>query len=228
MEKNILQAKKRKITGKKVKQLRSQGLLPANIFGKGLTSQSIELPEKDFFKLFNKVGETSVVYIKLDGTEELPTLITNLQFDPITRSLLHVDFHKISLTEKVTARVPVVPTGDSKAISDKIGSLLTLLSEVEVEALPSNLPEKIEVDISSLKNIEESLKIKDIKVDSTKVTILSDPEQELFRIEPLVSKEAEELAKEEKEKAAAAVPAPEETQNAAPADASKAEETQKE
>jgi large subunit ribosomal protein L25 len=141
---------------------------------------------------------------------------------------LHVDFHKINLTEKVTANIPIVAIGDAKAVSDKIGSLLTLLSEIEVEALPSNLPEKIEVDISGLSNVEESLKIKDIKIDNTKITLLSDPEQELFRIEPLVSKEAEELAREEKEKAAATSPALEEPQTSTPEDAPKEEEKQAE
>lgn len=212
MDKYVLKAQKRKVFGRKVKKLRQEGLLPANIFGKKIKSQSVTVAISEFLKVFEKTGETSLVEIELDG-KKLPVLITNVSYHPVTGLPLHADFHQVDLKEKVTANVSLELVGEAPAVKDKIGVLLKILNDIEVEALPADLPEKISVDVSSLKAIDEAVKISDLKIGSG-IKILTDPLLEIVKIAPLVSKEAEQMAKEEAEKQAAQVAASEATPQA--------------
>lgn len=207
MEKHTLIVQKRTITGKKVKNLRKQGLLPGNIYGKGVTSTAVEVNIKEFEKLFSKIGETGLVYLELAG-ESHPVLIHQVQLSPTTDLPLHADFYQVNLKEKVTSQVPIELVGEAEAVVNKIGVLLTLLDEVEVEALPTDLPEHLELNITSLKEIDEELKVKDLKVDKEKVEIKSDSEQTIVKIGSLVTEEMKkEAAAEAAAKAAAAATA---------------------
>lgn len=201
MAKQTIVAQKRNLLGRKVKQLRVQGLLPANIFGKKVKSQSVSVSLKDFSKIYQTAGETTLVEIDLEG-KKLPVLISNVSFHPVSGLPLHADFHQVDLKEKVTANVPLEIMGEAPAVKDKIGVLLKNLDTLEVEALPENLPEKISIDVSQLKAIDESIKVSGLKAGDG-VKILTDPDLELVKIAPLVSKEAEAMAKEEAEKQAA-------------------------
>lgn len=214
MEKQKLASKKRTITGKKVKKLRKEGILPANIYGKNIKSQAVSVDLKEFQKVFEKAKETTIIDLKIEGEEKpRPVLIHNPQFHSVTGLPLHVDFYQVSLKEKIKASIPLLFMGESPAVANKEGMLLTLLNEVEVECLPSDLPEKIKVDVSSLKKVEDELKVKDLKVDKTKIEILTDQNLGVCRIEPLITEEvkkemeAEAAAKAaaEAEKAAAGV-----------------------
>lgn len=205
MEKLQLKTSKRSTVGRKVKTLRRQGQLPANVYGKKVKSQAVQVEEKEFAKIFSKARETGVVELILDDGKR-PVLIHNVQRHPVSGKILHVDFYQVDLKEKVTAKVPVAIVGESPAIKDKVGVLLTLVSELEVESLPTDLPEKIEIDISHLSAVDQTIKIADLKV-SQKIKILADSSKELVKVAPLVSKEAEQMAKEEAQKAAAVVAA---------------------
>src|SRR3989344_3575021 len=206
-----LSAKKRTILGRKVKQLRKDGLLPANVFGKKIKSQAVTIHAKEFIKIFADAGESVLVDLGLDG-KKTPVLIKNVSYNPITGAPVHADLHQVDLKEKVTAHVPLEIIGESPAVKDKIGVLLKNLDELEVEALPNDLPEKIEVEISHLKAIDESVKISDLKIGSG-VKILTDLELEIVKIAPLVSTEAEKMVEEQAaaQAAAAAEAAPEVT-----------------
>lgn len=205
MEKIQLKAGKRTVTGRKVKKLRAQGQVPANIYGKHIKSEAVELAIKDFTSVFAKAGATGLIELSL-GSETRPVLIHKVQYHPTSNEPLHVDFYQVNLKEKVTAKVPLILTGEAPAVKDKVGVLLHTLSVVEVEALPTDLPDKIEVDVSGLKVLQDHIKVGDLKVN-TGVSILSDKELEVVTVAPLVSKEAEKLAKEEAEAAAAAAAA---------------------
>ncbi len=222
MEKLVLKAEKRTVSGRKVKSLRKQGLLPGNIYGKKIKSKAIQISEKDFAAIFAKAGETGLVEL-LVGEEKHPVLIHNVQYHPVTDAPLHADFLQVDLKEKVTAKVAVVLVGESPAVKDKTGVLLTILSEIEVEALPADLPDKLEVDISNLSAVDQSVKVEQLKV-SDQIKVLADPKLEIVKVAPLVSKEAEKMAAEE---AAAAAAAAAETAAAAtetaPAEAVKSE-----
>lgn len=199
MKRLQLDVQKRELVGKKVKRLRREGLLPANIYGKDVKSISVQVPVKDFDKVYKEVHETGLLDVAL-GTDIRPVLIHNVQLDPRTSLPVHADFYQVNLKEKVKTMVPIEPTGEPKAVTDKLGLLMQPLNEVEVEALPEDLPEKIEVNVEALLAIDEQITVADLKV-SQAVTILTDPGQVVFKIGALISKEAEELAKEEATKA---------------------------
>lgn len=179
MEKIILKAKLRKLVGRKVKLLRKEGILPANIYGKKIKSESIQIDLKEFLDVYKKVGDTKLFYIN-----ERPVLVANIQKNPVSDALLHVDFHQVDLKEKVEAKVPVELTGESPAEKQSIGTVVQYINEVEVEAFPTNLPEKFVVDISKLTEVDQAIFVKDIKVDKSKVEIRTDVESILAKVEP--------------------------------------------
>lgn len=194
MKREKLAVTKRKITGKKVKQLRRDGILPANIYGKDFKSVSVQVPLKDFEKVYKEAGETGVVDIDLD-TKTIPVLIHSVHEDYLG-NLLHADFYKVNLSEKVKTMVPVLVTGEPKAVADNIGLLMNITTEVEVEALPTDLPENIEINVENLANVGDQITVADVKAPQG-VTIITDPGQVIVKIDELVSKEAQEQASEE-------------------------------
>lgn len=202
MKRPKLVVEKRTVLGKKVKKLRREGILPANIYGKEIKSLAVQVPLTEFEKVYKETGETGL--LDLEVNKELhPVLIHNLQIDPLTRSPLHADFFQVNLKEKVKTMVPVVTLNEAKAVTDKLGILLQPLSEVEVEALPEDLPEKIEVDVASLSAVDEQITVSDLKLPKG-VEILTDSSQVVVKIAELVTKEAEAQAAEEAAAAEAA------------------------
>jgi len=194
-----LKVNSRKLTGRKVKQLRAQGILPANIYGKGVKSVSIQQPLKDFIVAFKQVGETGILELTIDKeTKPRPVLVHHVQQHPVTDEILHVDFRQVDLTETVTVKIPVEITGEAPAIT-KGGVLIQLINEVEVEALPADLPDKFTLDVSHLEEIGQGLSLKDLKV-SPKVKLLAE------KLEELVVK-IESPTKEEEVKPVEAAPA---------------------
>lgn len=188
MERPKIQAKKRTILGRKVKKLRREGLLPANLYGNKVKSQALEIPIKEFQKVYDQVGESSLVDLMVDG-EAKPTLIHNVQLHPVTDEPLHADFHQVSLTEKTTATVPIELIGESPAVEAKIGILIQPISEIEVEALPQDLPERLTVDISKLAQVDDAMTVAEINIDKTKVEIKANLEEVVVKIEPLAKEE---------------------------------------
>jgi len=192
MDKIILNAEKRDIKGRKVKRIRSEGILPANIYGKKVKSTSIKIKARDFEEIFKKAGETSLVEINLDK-EKRPVLIHNVQMSPITDKPIHIDFLQVDLKEKVTAEVPVELIGESPAEKQGVGTVVQYINEIEVEALPMDLPEKFELDTSILKDINNAIFVKDLKVkDKDKVDIKNDPEGIIAKVEE-IKEEVEEV-----------------------------------
>lgn len=198
-----LKVEKRKISGRRVKKLRQKGILPANIYGKKVKSQAVQVPLKEFERVYQKAGETGVVELLFGKGKPRPVLIHNVQTHPVTDQFLHADFHQVVLTEKVTADIPIAMVGSSPAVEEKKGILLMTLDEVEVEALPADFPDKIEVDVSNLAEVDQEVRASQLKLPK-KVTLLTDPNLIVCKISPLVTKEAEELAKEEEAAAEAA------------------------
>ena len=188
MKRHKLAVEKRKITGKKVKKLRREGFLPANIYGKDIKSLSVQVPYKDFEKVYKEAGETGIVDVEI-GSEIKPSLIHNVQQDYYNHKLLHADFFQVNLKEKVKTMVKVVAVGIPKAVSEKLGLLLQPLSEVEIEALPTDLPDKIEVQVESLAEVNAQITVGEIKAPLG-VTILTDASQVVAKIGELISKAA--------------------------------------
>lgn len=199
MARQKLVVEKRKIFGKKLKKLRKEGILPANIYGKNIKSLAVQLPHKEFEKVYKEARETGLIDVEIDG-ELRPSLIHNVQRDSFRNLTLHADFYQVNLKEKVKTMVPVVATGVPKAVSDKIGLLLQPLSQVEVEALPEDLPENIKVNVERLAAVGDQITIGDINPPKG-VVILTDKSRVVAKIGELVSKEAQ--AQQAAEKAAA-------------------------
>jgi large subunit ribosomal protein L25 len=176
MEKVVLKASKREVTGKQVRALRRAGQLPAVIYGRHIENPiSISLDTRDTTRILAKVSSSSLVTIDIDG-KEIPTLIREKQRDYIKNRLTHIDFLAVSLTEKLTASVSIELTGMSLAVKDFNAVLVTGLDQIEVESLPSDLPERIVVDISSLLKVGDAIHVKDI-ILSDKIKVLSSPEE---------------------------------------------------
>jgi large subunit ribosomal protein L25 len=201
MKRYKLKVEKRKVLGKQVKKLRREGILPCNIYGKGIKSTAVQVPQADFDAVYKEAGETGLVDVELDG-KLTPVLIHNMQKD-FRGNVLHADYFQVNLKEKVKTMVPLQIIGEPKAVLDKVGLLMNILSEVEVEALPEELPENIEVNVEHLANINEQVTVADLKVPAG-VTVLTEPEQVISKIGELVTKEAQEEAATEAAAAEAA------------------------
>lgn len=225
MQKITLKADKRTVLGSQVKKLRRQGIVPANLFGKTIDSQAIQVSSVDFNRVYKEAGETSLIWVMVDGEEkERPTLVTSVHFNPITGEKLHIDFHQVNLKEKVSANVPVEIVGESELVKANTAVISQSLNEIEVEALPTDIPESITFDISSLKEIGDQLKVSDAKV-SSEVEIKTDPDQMVVSLQE--PQKEEEVPVEEE----AAEGTPETESGAEPkaeGEAPKAEEVAKE
>lgn len=198
MDKLSLKAEEREILGKKVKRLRQDGFLPGHVFGKGLQSEAVAVSRKDFLKIFHLAGETGLINLTIGEEKIKPVLIREVQYDPIKGVPIHIDFYQVNLSQKVKVAVPLSLVGE-EIESVKLGEaiLLQTLNEVEVEALPADLVEKIEVDTSKLKNIDDAITVSELNYDRTKLTLHADPEATVVKLAPAVTAQMEKLLEEE-------------------------------
>lgn len=174
-----LQVQKREILGKKVKSLRKQGLIPAELYGHGKENSHLSVSAKEFNKVLKEAGESTVINLVLDK-KKIPSLIHDVQLDPISQVFEHVDFYEVRMDEKIKTSIPLEFVGESPAIKQG-GVLIKSLKEIEVEALPSDLVSHIDVDLSELKEVHSSIYVKDLKV-SDKIKVLADLENAVATI----------------------------------------------
>lgn len=176
--------------------LREQGLVPAVLYGPGADSLSLVLNTKEIEKVAKEAGENSLVSVKVEGDGSHTVLIHDMSRHPVSGDLLHVDLYKVNLKKVVTAAVPLVFVGDAPAVKDLGGILVKNIYELEVEALPTDLPHQLEVDLASLKAIEDHITIADIKVPS-EVKILANASDIIVVVAPPRAQEELEAAPEE-------------------------------
>ncbi len=212
MDRLSLHAQERIILGKKVKNLRKSGKLPGHVFGKGLETEHVSVDGKTFLKVFEEAGETGLIDLKIGsgnlpaGRQEIrPVLVRGVQYDPVSDLPVHIDFYQVNLSEKVKVPVPLILIGEQPE-SVHLGETIVLqtLNEVEVEALPADLIEKIEVDQGLLKEINDAITVGQLSYDREKLTISADPEEIVVKLAPAVT---EEMKKQMEEEAAAAAAA---------------------
>ncbi|MFA6250754.1 MAG: 50S ribosomal protein L25 [Candidatus Shapirobacteria bacterium] len=176
-----IEAKLREVKGKKVKNLRNQGLTPSTVYGKGMESISISVDSKILQKTLEEVGSSGLVNLKVED-KEYPIMFRNPQYHPVEGNVLHVDCYKVNLKEKIKAMVPIELVGESSSV--KNGNVLVeVANEIEVEGLPTDLPERIEVDITKLAEVDAMITVADLIVDTTKITILTDMDQVIVKTE---------------------------------------------
>lgn len=184
-----LTAETRATLGKKVKQLRKDGKMPANVYGKHIESRAIQVTYTDFLAMYKELGETGIIDLIIDG-KAVPVLIKNPQVNYKSHTPYHVDFYQVNLKEKIKTFVPVKLVGEPKAVADKLGLLMQVLQEIEIEALPESLPEAIEADTTSLEEVGDMLEVTDLTAPEG-VTILTTADQVVAQISELVQEEKE-------------------------------------
>jgi len=209
----VIKAKKRKQIGKKVKDLRKQGILPAILYGPGIKNLPLEIDSKEFEKILREAGESSLIKLQIGDekmkNKEFTVLIHEIERDPLTLKPIHIDFYQPKLKEEVEALVPLIFEGESKAVKELGGTLVKNISEVKVKALPLNLPKEIRVSIDKLKTFEDEIFVSDLKLpEGVKilkgpreiVAFAAPPEKVEEELEKPIEEKVEEVEKVEKKK----------------------------
>ena len=189
-----LKAQTRKLLGRKTKQLRKEDLIPAVIYGHNIKTKPIQVDLKTFSKVFKEAGESSLVNLEIDKEKPTSVLIHDLSYHPLTSKIIHIDFYQVKAHEKLTADVELKFIGESPAVKNLGGILVTHLKRVKIECLPQDLIHEIEVDFSQLTSYGDEIKIKDLKVPE-RIRILEDGELIVVNIEEPAKEE--EVVKEE-------------------------------
>lgn len=191
-----LAAQTREARGKQVKAVRAEGNVPAVIYGHGIESQSLSVGQRSLTKVFGEAGSNKMVSLSVDDGKPYNVMIHDVQTDSRTGQILHADFYKVKMNEKIKAEIPLHFTGESTAVYKLEGSLIQGLSTVEVEALPANLPESIEVDITVLDDFDKTIHVSDLTIPGN-VELLTDETELIAKVEPPRSDEELEALDED-------------------------------
>jgi large subunit ribosomal protein L25 len=196
-----LAAEHREVTGKAVNRLRHAGRLPAVVYGHGEPSTNVSVDTHEFELLRRSTGPNALVDLSVDGKKAKPVLIHGVQVHPVNRRPLHVDLFLVRMTEELTVDVPLVPVGQSLAVSTLNGTLLHPTETVRVKALPDRLPQSIEYSIESLVDFDAAIHVSDLEIPSD-VTLLTDADEIVAKVQaPRI--EVEEVPVEVEEEALA-------------------------
>ncbi|MDY6877513.1 MAG: 50S ribosomal protein L25 [Chloroflexota bacterium] len=187
-----LTAEKRSVLGKQVRQLRRQGWVPAVMYGHDFVSMPLQFEAGNLTRVLSQVGGSQLIRIKVKGQKQPEmALVRDVQRDCIRGTLMHVDFYRVMMTERLTAEVPLSITGESPVMERKEGILLHGISTIEVECLPGDLVDAIEVDLSDLVEIDQALYVRDLAVPAG-IEVLTSLEEMIVRVAPLEAEEEEE------------------------------------
>lgn len=190
MEKTVINATRRPVTGKKVGALRREGKLPAVLYGYKVEATPILLDHREASRILAPLSKSHIVIIALDGKEH-SVLVREKQKDYLKNSLIHVDFQVVSMTEKIRTNVPIVLEGVSSAVKDYNGVVVSNLTEVEVEALPGDLPESFVINIARLASLGDSILVSDLE-HAGNVTILTPQEEVVVNVTGTAAEESAE------------------------------------
>ena len=210
MEKIELKATNREIVGKKVRFLRREGIIPVHLFGHGIESAALQCDAVKLRQVLAQAGRTKLIGLKLDRAKKPRNVVVReIQKNPITGELIHVDFYQVMMAKKIKVEVPIVLTAEVPALKSKENMLLQELNSLTVECFPDQIPDRVELDPSSLTEAGQAIQVKDIMVGGG-VTVLNDPEQMVMKINLRPVEKIEEEVVEAVAEAPEAVPSPEE------------------
>ena len=184
MDVPTLKLDRRTLTGKKVRSLRRQGVIPVHVYGAGIEPVNLQVDDRTLNRILPQVGSNipvSVEYEEQDG--ENICFVREIQRHPVTESVIHVDFLKVDVTQTIAAEVPVVLVGAAPAVTQMAGTLLQNVQSLSIEALPMNMPAEVSVDISSLVDFDTTIAVGDVEVPGD-VTVLNDPGDAIVRVAP--------------------------------------------
>ena len=221
MDDLTLEAAKRSVLGKKNRFLRRQGITPAHIFGHNIKSQALQCDTLQLKRIMAYAGTTRLISLRIGGEKQPKSVfVREIQRDAVGKQLFHVDFYQVKMGEKIAVEVPIVLVGEAPAMKVKGRMLAHGITSLDIGCLPDKVPPQIEVDISTLEELEQAIHVKDIILDPD-ITVNVDPEQLVVKVTEAVVKveEVEEVAVEEEVAAEAEVEAPaEEAQEKPPAE----------
>jgi len=182
MEQIELTVRERRIAGKQVRQLRREGQVPAVIYGHGVEPMSLQVERQELRRVLAEAGLSHLIALHLeDGEAPRLALIRDVQRDVLTRDITHVDFFQVKMAEKITTVVPLRLVGESPAVGQQGGILLQGVTEVEIECLPGDLVDVIEVDLGRVAELERELTVADLVVPDN-IEMLTDPEEMVVRV----------------------------------------------
>ena len=178
----VVAAEPREVLGKQVNALRRQGIVPAVVYGHGRKSQAIQIDARTFDELRRTISRNTLVDLKIGSGRAVPVLLQGIHEHPVKRHAIHVDFFVVKMTEELHVDVPVNHVGESLAVEKLGGTLLHLREHVSVSALPVDLPHALDLDITSLRDFDAVLHVRDLVVPSG-VTVLTDADEPLARVQ---------------------------------------------
>ena len=194
-----LVADKREVLGKKVRFLRRQGLIPANLYGRAKESLALQMQIKDFQQALVIGGRNAVMEVKVNGEKTARTaVVRGLQLDPRTDQLLHVDLYEVDVTQSITAEIPIELVGESPAARGTDAMISQSLVFIAVEGLPTDLPRSIQVDVSALLEIDQEVRVRDLSVSSD-ISVLTDEDRLVLKVSRGRIAVEEEIVAEEEE-----------------------------
>ena len=177
-----LQAEPRTIMGKAVRHLRQQGLLPANLTGNSMTPLALQVRGSDVDRMLKAFGRTTVIQLTIASLAAPRTaMLGSVQRDPISGAIKHIDFIQVDLTQKMRASITLHVVGESPAVKNNAGILLQLMNQIEVEALPDDLPKDIEIDITALVNVDDAVYVRDLSLPAG-VVVFADSGDAIVRV----------------------------------------------
>jgi large subunit ribosomal protein L25 len=192
-----LVAERRVLFGKKVKRLRREGQVPAVMYGHGFDPVPLQFEERNLQQVLSHVGGSQLIGVKIKGEDQQEmTLVRDVQRDPIRLNVLHVDLYRVEMTERITAEIPLEIIGESPVVESGEGILLQGVSTIEVECLPGDLVDALEVALSDLVELDQSLHVRDLAIPSG-IDVLTDMDEMVARVVRPVSEEALEEELEE-------------------------------
>ena len=176
-----IKANRREITGKASRKLRHQGLLPAVIYGQRAGGASIQLDMRDFERVYARTGRTQLIDLVVEGGRPHKVLVREVQVSPRSNTLLHVDFHQVSLRERLQVDVPIVVTGVAEPVRAGEADVLQVAHTLKVDCLPTRIPEAVEVDVSVLTQVDAAVRVADLHLPEG-VTAVADPEDLVVKL----------------------------------------------
>ena len=197
-----LTANKREITGKAARRLRRQGRLPAVVYGHSVAATTIDVDAHEFERVFTRTGKTQLIDLVVESGRPSKVLVKELQISPRRNTPLHVDFHQVSLREKLQVEVPVVVSGEAQPVKAGEADVLQVIHTLRVECLPTDIPEAIEVDVSGLDHVDAGIRVSELQLPDG-VTAVPDPEELVVKLAArrVTAAEEEEVAGEAPEEA---------------------------
>ena len=194
-----LTAEKREVLGKKTKHLRSEGKVPAELYGRGIDNVHLSVSTDDFKTAYKEAGKNAVIELKF-GDEKRPVMVYDIHRHPVTGDIQNIDFYQVKMDEVVQADVALEFIGESLAVKDKNGVLVKAMQSLSVEALPANIPQNIEVDISTLEDIDQNITVKDLPLadlEKKDVKILVELDSVVATVKAQMTEEEDQALAEE-------------------------------